>query len=456
MAVEQRTSDYNQSGNPGPYLAQVVSHIDTHYMGTLEVELLSLTGTGNNTATTGQTAQVKYMSPFYGVTPFKDLSKNDGYAYTQKSYGFWAVPPDVGSLVLVIFIEGNRSNGYWLGCVQDEFMNFMLPGNAATSFNNTDKSKSLPVGEYNKTIETGKGGDPTQYIKPANTEAVARLTNSGLIGDPIRGVNSSSARREVPSMVFGWSTPGPADVRPGAPKGKYGKEGGQRDFPTNRLGGSSFVMDDGDPHFLRKKPAGGPNAGPPEYAATEAGEKGDPTLPANELIRLQTRTGHQILMHNTEDLIYISNSKGTSWIEMTSNGKIDIYAADSVSIHTQNDLNITADRDIIMKAGNNICLTAGNDGRITAGAGTHINSKTHTETAPDGINMNGPAATPAYPPFRTPQHEPWTGHENLNPLEFTPEKTSANPEDENQLDTGTSNNFVAQPAVIKDTFKKGK
>ena len=68
-------------------------------------------------------------------------------------------------------------------------------------------------------------------------------------------------------------------------------------------------------------------------------------------IRLRTRTGHQILMHNTEDLIYVGNAKGTAWIELSSNGKIDIYARDSISVHTENDLNFTADRDINFQAG---------------------------------------------------------------------------------------------------------
>ena len=79
----------------------------------------------------------------------------------------------------------------------------------------------------------------------------------------------------------------------------------------------------------------------------------------NELIRLRTRTGHQILMHNSQDLIYIANSKGTAWIEMTSAGKIDIYAADSVSIHSEKDFNFRADRDINLEAGRNINVRAG-------------------------------------------------------------------------------------------------
>jgi len=64
-------------------------------------------------------------------------------------------------------------------------------------------------------------------------------------------------------------------------------------------------------------------------------------------------------MHNSHDLIYIGNSKGTAWIELTSNGKIDIFATDSVSIHTKQDFNFRADRDINFEAGRNINVFAG-------------------------------------------------------------------------------------------------
>jgi len=336
----------------------------------------------------------------------------------------------------------------------------MVPGYASTTYNNTDTTKAKPVGEFNKELETAIGRDPTQYIKPVSSLADGIIQSQGLDSDTIRGTTTSSARREVPSMVFGWSTPGPYDKRPNKPKADYGPEFARSSVPFSRLGGSSFVMDDGDMTLMRKKSA---SEGPPEYTNTELGDSsGDPTLPHNELIRLKTRTGHQILMHNTEDLIYIGNAKGTTWIEMTSNGKIDIYAQDSVSVHTEKDLNITADRDIIMKAGRNICLTAGNDGRITAGEGTHITAKTHTETAPDAIHMNGPTASPAYSPLRTPQHEPWYGHENLNPTEFTPDKTDADPSAGNTIiavdKNGAvyANNFEADYVPISDTFRKSR
>jgi uncharacterized protein (DUF2345 family) len=115
-------------------------------------------------------------------------------------------------------------------------------------------------------------------------------------------------------------------------------------------------MDDGDERFVRTTHA---EDGPPIYknkGDNEAG--GDRTVPQNELMRFRTRTGHQILMHNSEDLIYIGNARGTTWIEMTSDGKIDIHAQDSVSIMTENDLNITAERDINMEAGRNVNIKA--------------------------------------------------------------------------------------------------
>jgi hypothetical protein len=142
-------------------------------------------------------------------------------------------------------------------------------------------------------------------------------------------------------MVFGISTPGPVDTSPGAPKGKIGYDGNAQ-FPISRLGGSTFVMDDGDVN----------------------GE--------NELVRIRTRTGHQILLHNSADLVYIANAKGTAWIELTSSGKIDIYAEDSVSIHTQGDFNLRADRDFNLEAGRNFNIASRGDFNINADQNANI------------------------------------------------------------------------------------
>lgn len=424
----------------GPYLARIVSALDPKNMGTLQVQLLK--DVGNLPNRTGNIYTVKYLSPFYGVTGIQHLGANQTFNDTQKSYGLWMIPPDPGSLVMVIFVEGNVKDGYWIGCVQDEHMNFMIPGLAATSLN-TQGNKKLPVAEYNKRLNGLEHADSTQIKKPVHPFASV-LSTQGLIDDETRGITSSSARREAPSCVFGISTPGPIDKSSGAPRGNIGKHESKISGAfVSRLGGTTFVMDDGDDRFVRASPA---DSGPPVYTDLENGAAGgqSSSIPHNELVRIRTRTGHQILLHNSEDLIYIGNAKGTSWIELTSNGKIDIYAGDSISIHTENDFNITADRDINLTAGRNVNINSGGTfaataeknyeikagaaGNLTTGKDSNIKAGgNHIETATK-IHMNGPGASEAADALkasRVPQHEPWAGHENLNPGSCTPDKTSA-------------------------------
>ncbi len=348
--IEDRQAEgAKEEPRPGPFLARVVSITDPYYMGILEVELLH--SSGNQNAREGQVHQVKYLSPFAGVTSVAYVDENNDYNSTQKSYGMWMVPPDIGNTVVVIFIDGDPKKGFWIGCVLDPNMNFMMPGYAATSYQVDGEKERVPVVEYNKKANDISAKDTTQLQKPFHKFLQDVYTEQGLLEDDIRGITTSSARREIPSAVFGISTPGPIDKK--GPKGKIGKfEHAVPDAFISRLGGSSFVMDDGDDKFLRKT---SPSEGPPEYAAVEQDETdGDVYRPHNELIRLKTRTGHQILLHNSEDLIYIGNARGTSWIELTSDGKIDIYAEDSVSLHTKQDLNFYADRDINIEAGRNL------------------------------------------------------------------------------------------------------
>ena len=445
-------TEYSSTSQPtpssGPYLATVISHLDPSYMGILEVEILRPTG---NTSSEGQLHQVKYMSPFCGVTSYDHVAKDpNDYNNTQKSYGMWMIPPDPGTTVVVIFIEGDPKRGYWIGCVQqDENMNFMVPGIAASSSVVDGKGERVPVAEYNKQV-TNTGSDPTTYKKPKHP-FTSVLETQGLLLDDIRGITTSSARRETPSMVFGISTPGPIDKQQNAKRGSIGKM--EHRIPNafvSRLGGTTFVMDDGDDKFLRKKPAS--EAGP-EYVSPEQGEKGgNVTIPHNELVRIRTRTGHQILLHNSEDLIYIGNARGTTWIEMTSNGKIDIYAHDSISVHTENDINFTADRDINFTAGKNVNINAGVNTNITSATTTNINSGTsHIETAGE-IHMNGPAAAKAPIASRIPQHEPWAGHENLDPTMYTPEKTGAI----EKKTKATDPTLYKQYTTKTDTFSKVK
>ena len=509
MGVAKRSSlKINPKQEPGPYEAIVRNVLDPKYGGSLEVELLKSTGPGNTAQATGQRVLAKYLYPFYGATSINAVSNNIGQKYSQQSYGMWFVPPDIGNIVMVIFVEGHINKAYWFGCVQQELMNFMVPGNAATS--NLDKkldgppgtassNSKLPVVEHNKirwSTKTTSIANMVNLKKPVNEDLQTVLNTQGLVADETRGITTSSARREVPSSVFGISTPGPIDKNATS----------FTDLPHIRLGGSTFVMDDGDDKFVRKTKA---SEGPSDYYNKELAERGgELDVPHNELVRIKTRTGHQLLFHNSEDLIYIGNAKGTSWVELSSDGKVDVYAEDSISFHTKNDFNLTADRDITMEAGGNINIkasgqttaekdtkgkiqiesssktslvvgegtyitTTGNleinttgEHKLTAGGASNFKSGgDHIETAPN-IHMNGPAASEAIQAVelpthklpghedlpilaqRSPQHEPWTQHENLNPVAFKSALT-----DRDKTET-VKNDLELTP--IPDTFKNAR
>lgn len=455
MTIEKRlpANTPNKKLPGGPLLAKVVGHLDPSFMGGLEVTLLR--DEGNNIGNTNQTYTVRYASPFYGSTAFEHMGQNKtDFNDTQKSYGMWFTPPDVGVTVMVVFIDGKPSDGYWIGCIPGRFANNMIPAIAASEnveLTPEDKKKfgtstRLPVGEANRRANDLKVGMDIEKVKKPVHPIADVFLSQGLLDDDIRGTTNSSSRRDIPNMVFGISTPGPLDRRDGAKKGFIGKRQSiSPPVPVSRLGGTTMVFDDGDDQYRRVLP---PDRGPVEYVDTldsKETKKGQPDIPYGECFRIRTRTGHQLLMHNSEDLIYIGNAKGTTWIELTSNGKIDIFAEDSISIHTQNDLNIRADRDINMEAGRNINFRTesgkwhadiatdmeffvNNDAKITVGANLDIlvggstkvssvanfdlntngnntlsaggntdigSGGDHTESAGGEILMNGPAAKQA-------------------------------------------------------------
>ena len=495
MSIEKRTPVSESSGKIGSgiMMAKVVGYLDPGFMSGLEVSISR--DNGNTIGDLGQTYTVRYASPFYGVTAYENLGLNKtDYNDTQKSYGMWFPTPEIGTTVLCAFVDGNTAEGFWFACVPGKFMNHMIPaiaGSTAVELTPEQKKKydttlPLPVAEINRKINPlDKSLEIEKIKKPVHPIADVFL-EQGLLEDDVRGTTTSTSRRSIPNTVFGISTPGPADRGMDAKKQFIGKRQAQSPstVPVSRLGGTQLVFDDGDDQFIRKKPAG---QGPVEYADTLKKEKGDTNIPYNEYVRLRTRTGHQILLHNSEDLIYIGNSRGTAWVELTSNGKIDVYAQDSISIHSENDVNIRADRDINFEAGRNVNikaaggniqleavgnlnLIAAQNGKITVGAGFDLVSGSGTKLSSGGatnikssdtnidggnINLNSGlavAATPASPLSthanpktssssewvnkkryqsgtttsimkRIPMHEPWLLHENQAPTLLTPSNT---------------------------------
>jgi hypothetical protein len=321
MSIIKRTSFKLPSA--GPFIARITSHLDPTFMGGVEAVLEE--GTFTDPEQQKFVYPLRYLNPFYGAMS-SNFEKGDPTDYydVQKSYGMSFVPPDVGTRVICLFVGSDSNQGFWIGCVQDTYQNHMIPGIAASSdvaWAPGQKEKYdvdyLPVAEFHKK-KLVFPYKPNEQKKPVHPFA-DKLLAQGLLADSIRGVTSSSARREFPSAVFGISTPGPLD--PSSKKSKIGySDTGFTTAPVSRFPGHTFVMDDGDVNG------------------------------SNKLIRLRTGGGHQVLLNDSANVVYIANATGTAWLEFTGNGKIDIYAADSVSIHSEQDFNFRAGRDINLEA----------------------------------------------------------------------------------------------------------
>lgn len=330
-----------------PIIGIVKHNIDRLRSGTIQVYLKRLNAQNEDDPNNWTT--VHYSSPFFGYTPNTSSPDSDGtFKGNRNSYGFWATPPDIGTEVICVFINGDPSLGYYVGSIPPATLTHMVPAIGGGKFVIPNKGEAesyggapiLPVTEYNDANDAqDNSSTPIDEPRPIHSYQAAIMNKQGLIRDPDRGPISSSSTRESPSRVFGMSTPG----RP-IYKGGYGG----KDQPTikqaiddasvpdenlqvvGRLGGHSLVMDDGD-------------------------------LAGNDqLIRFRTSQGHMILMNDAAQTLFIIHANGQSYIELGKEGTIDMYATNSVNIRTQGDLNLHADNDVNINAGKQLNMSAKN------------------------------------------------------------------------------------------------
>ena len=360
----------------GPWIGVVKNNVDYTRNGRLQVYIPTL---GNLDPDDPQGWVIcNYLSPFMGSTNMNNANPGKGFDTVQQSYGFWMVPPDVGVRVLVIFAEHDMNKAYWIGCIAEPLKNSMVPSIGSRAYNDASGSvinfgsdfqnaetitavqESLeywftenpgdtsgirfPTSEVQFKTTTDADGNPIKgvspeeyYISPRaiHEDLYKQFVVQGVQNDKDRGPISSSAQRETPSQVFGFSTPGRLrnDIATDAGLATKVKAGTAtqedvKSYVNNgdkpRRGGHSLTMDDGN------------------------------VVGENNLIRLRTSRGHQITMHDTEEFIHIQHANGLAWVEIDAKGQISIFSNNSLNIRTAFDLNLRADRDINIEAGNDV------------------------------------------------------------------------------------------------------
>jgi hypothetical protein len=81
-------------------------------------------------------------------------------------------------------------------------------------------------------------------------------------------------------------------------------------------------------------------------------------LGKDQLVRLRSSLGHQILMSDDGQTLFIIHANGQSYIELGKEGTIDMYSTNSFNVRTQGDLNLHADNNININAGKQLNISA--------------------------------------------------------------------------------------------------
>jgi hypothetical protein len=346
----------------------VKNNIDPTRNGALEVWIAQL-GTGNEDDPSTW-RKVNYCSPFYGVTNQTSSSNGAGGFTNPQSYGMWFTPPDIGIKVICFFVGGDPNKGYYFGSISDPGFNHMIPAIGSTSnyvSNNStqtayfNQAGKLPVTEINAE-NSGVVNNPNFFNlpKPVHSVQAGIYFQQGLINDTERGPISSNAQRESPSTVYGISTPGRPIYAGGLTSADIQQQLAQntldpaRTKVVGRQGGHTVVLDDGN----------------------LAGE--------NNLIRIRTSKGHQIMLNDSENFFYISHSNGQTWIELGQEGTVDVFSTNSINLRSQGDINLHADQDIKMFAGKNFHVFANAEVKLESGGVGQLASKGRMTVASTG------------------------------------------------------------------------
>lgn len=372
-------SNSSSMSSPGVYIGIVKKNDDPQHMGRLQVWIEAFGGDPENKNTW---ISVMYASPFAGSTSIFDQGTNvKEYEDTIKSYGWWAIPPDIDARVLVAFADGGKlDKGYWFACLYQRGTQISVPGIPAKKTWTGDPKPAAP--KNRKDLDP----DLEKYVehKPLSNA----LKKQGLEADNLRGITSSSAMRETPSKVMGLLTPGQ----------------------------HQFVLDDGDKdgnnRLIRLRTTNGTQLLLDDVAGH---------------IYLISKNGENWIEMSSDGKIHLY---GSSDINIRSQGNINMYSDLSVNIEAGQSVNVkTNGGSIKLESANELSTFATSNTKITSLETSNINSGVgHYETA-GVIHMNGPIAD-VHQPIElyqltvnqgvtesicsiVPEHEPWAGHSGI-------------------------------------------
>lgn len=249
-------------------------------------------------------------------------------------YGFWGIP-EHGAHVIVACINGDSRRRVWLGCLpEQQETHTLFTGRFKWEGGNVDG----PLTSSNSPLE------------PAYTNASEAFQDDRESAEwKTRGAEyQAAAVREDLSEI-----PSPSKATYLDNQYPQISEAEQDDWVKPKVGSHGY-------DWTGHKQLG-------EFKSSRVYGMSTPGLHAfymddrafNSRIRLKSTAGHQILLDDTNERVYISTFEGKSYIEMDVSGNIDIFADRRISVHGKKDINIESDETVRIKGKKGIHMYAG-------------------------------------------------------------------------------------------------
>ncbi len=339
-----------------------------------------------------------YCSPFGGHTHVPPRGAEENYTGGPVAYGMFAVPK-VGTDAIIGTLNSDPNLRVWFGSLYGMYLTNTMP-HGRYMFN----PSSPNAGEIDGPLSSAEQPIQPLYdnLTTAYTRTTAVASNDGGVGLPprtnfewrVRGVDYQAAslgliQKNQPDQIVSSV----ADNR----NINFTEEDGTAFHQGNFTQGYALSRIEPDAAYDTSLVETGINYDPQTYSITTPGFHAIAMddRPENCRVRLRTSSGHQIILDDTNERIYISTVEGNNWIEMDQCGNIDVYAARRISLHSAMDINITCDGSFRVNAKQGIYLDSETEVRSTSKADTHIRAygstriKSNNQTNIDaGGNIN--------------------------------------------------------------------
>lgn len=335
IALQSASSNAPSGAFTGMTLGVVIDTDDPLQMGRLKIFCPSL---NDDPKQLQYVPWSVYASPFAGSINNSSYTRGPGDVTPESKgalhYGFWAIP-ELGAHVLVACVDGDFRRRFWFACVpQHQETNTLHTGrwkwNDGTvegPLTSADEPME-PLYTNAKQAFSDKKDSPEWKTRIADYQPTAIRDDTGQIPNnkkqTYRDQTNESIRDNEPDEwthealgAHGYDWSGFKNM---------GALLSSRTFGMSSPGMHMFVMDD---------------------------------RPFNNRIKIRSTSGHQILLDDTNERIYIATNKGNNWIEFDSNGNIDMFSEGHISISGSRDINISASDTIRMHAGRSINMYAG-------------------------------------------------------------------------------------------------